>query len=139
MKTLTKRTDIATAINFHQYPVIKIDLADTDDYGIKGAKVNIDFGGDYFIHAILRAYNDEKVLTTSQHGSMLSASLSYDDYMEMADYANAPIIKADQDILIYLYNSDLRVVYNPSIIHTGSRVDRFCSTPLTLEKMQVIA
>lgn len=138
MKRLTERTEIAKAINFKQYPVIKIDLADKDDYGIKGTKVNIDFGGDYYIHAEIRAYSDTRYLTTSQGATMLRASVSYSDYMEMTEYANAPTIKADQDILIFLHNSETREVFAPAIIRTGKRIDRNCQTPLELEKLYVL-
>lgn len=138
MRTLIERKEIAQAINFGKYPVIKIDLADRDEYGIKGTKVNIDFGGDYLIHAEMRAYNDTKYLTTSKGGTMLSATVSYSDYMEMVDYANAPTIKADQEIVIFTYNSLRKEIYNPVIIKTGKKVDKFCSTPLDLEKYYVL-
>lgn len=138
MKRLQERKEIAKAINFGKYPVIKIDLADKDEYGIKGTKVNIDFGGEHFVHAEIRAYNDTKYLTTSSYGSMLSASLSYQDYMKMVEYANAPIIKANQEIVIFLHDSSKKEVYPPAIISTGKKVDRFCATPLELEKLYVL-
>lgn len=143
MKKLTERTEIAKAINFNQYPVIKIDLADKDEYGIKGVKVRIDngtfkSGEPYFIRATIRAYNDEKVLTTSAGGSSLTKDIGYHDYMEMTEYATAPIIKTNQEILIFLYNSETREIYQPTIIKTGERIDEFCITPLKLEKLQVI-
>ena len=143
MKRLMERTEIATAINFGKYPVIRIDLANTDDYGIKGTKVRIDngtfkSGEPYFINAEIRAYNDEKYLTTSQGCSILSDRLTYSDYIEMTEYANAPVIKANQEIIIFLFNSVLKDVYHPVIIKTGNRVDPHCSTPLTLEKYEVI-
>lgn len=137
MKRLTERTEIAKAINFGKYPVIKIDLADRDEYGVKGTKVNIDFGGEYFIHAKIRSYSDTKYLQTSQGATMLSATISYDDYIEMVEYANAPVIKADQEIVIVMVDSENRVVYEPVIIKTGKRIDKFCSTPLDLEKLYV--
>lgn len=143
MNRLTERTEIAQAINFGKYPVIKIDLADRDEYGIKGTKVRIDNGtfksGErYFINAEIRAYSDEKILTTFQGCGMLVKEVTYADYMEMTEYANAPIIKANQEILIFLYNSVSKEVYAPAIIKTGDRVDAHCSTPLTLEKIQVM-
>ena len=143
MKRLTERTEIAKAINFGKYPVVKIDLADKDEYGIKGTKVRIDNGtfksGErYFVNAEIRAYSDEKVLTTSQGGTMLVDRLSYADYMEMTEYANAPIIKANQEIVVFLYNSATKDVYAPVIIKTGDRVDAHCSTPLKLERYEIL-
>jgi len=143
MKKLTERTEIAKAINFNQYPVIKIDLADYDDYGIKGAKVRIDngtfkSGEPYFINAKIRAYNDEKVLTIHQDCTGLSDRITYDDYMKDVEFANAPIIKANQEILIFLYDSSMRNIFQPIIIKTGEHIDAHCSTPLSLERLEVI-
>ena len=140
MKTLTERTEIATAINFNKYPVIKIDLTDRDEYGIKGTKVRIDngtfrSGEPYYIRATIRTYNDEKVLTTSAGGSSLVDKMSFEDYMEMTDYANTPIIKANQEILIFLYNSTNKDIYNPIILKTGERIYPNCITPLEIEKL----
>lgn len=137
MKRLTERTEIAKALNFGKYPVIKIDLADRDEYGVKGTKVNIDFGGEYFIHAKIRSFSDEKYLKTSAGGTMLKASLGYNDYLEMIEYANAPVIKANQEIVIALIDSEKKEVYAPAIIKTGERIDKFCMTPLELEKLYV--
>lgn len=137
MRRLTERTEIAKAINFGKYPVIKIDLADRDEHGVKGTKVNIDFGGEFFIHAKIRSYNDKKYLKISQGGTMLSASTGYSDYIEMLEYANAPTIKADQEIVVVMIDSEKKDVYAPAIIKTGKRIDKFCSTPLDLEKLYV--
>ena len=57
MKVLSNRTKIAAAINFSQYPVIRIDLSKTDLYGVVGAPVRIDngtftTGEPYFVTAI---------------------------------------------------------------------------------------
>ena len=143
MKRLTDRTEIASAINFRKYPVVTIDLADVDEYGIKGAKVLIDngffkSGEPYYIKAKLRAYSDEKVLQFSQGAEVLSASFTYSDMEEILEYSNAPIIKADQDILICPINSAIREAYAPILLHTGKRIDAHCSTPLTLEKFEII-
>ena len=142
MKRLTERTEIAKAINFNKYPVIKIDIADTDEYGVKGTKVRIDngtfkTGEPYFIDAIIRAYNDEPFLHVKSYGTCLKKEIGYRDYMEMVEYANAPIIKVNQEIVIFLYNSVTKEVFAPAIIKTGERIDAFCSTPLQLEKLYV--
>ena len=38
MKTLETKQEIAIAINMHEMPVVRIDLADADEYGIKSQK-----------------------------------------------------------------------------------------------------
>ena len=143
MKKLTERTEIAKAINFGEYPVIKIDVSNRDEYGIKGTKIRIDngtfkSGNKYFVNAVIRAYDDEKCLTTSAYGSVLKNAIGYSDYLEMVEYANAPVVKANQEIVIFLYNSITKDIYQPVIIKTGNRVDAHCSTPLELEKYKIL-
>lgn len=143
MRKLRTREEIASAINFRKYSVIKIDLADRDEYGIRGAKVLIDNGyfksGErYFIEAKVRAYNDERVLTITRGATVLKQSFSYMDMEEMLEYANAPVIKPDEDILICPINSERREAYEPILLHTGKRIDPFCITPLTLERYEII-
>ena len=143
MKRLTDRTEIASSINFRKYPVVTIDLAEIDDYGIKGAKVLIDngffrSGEPYYIQATLRAYNDERALSFHQYARGLSARFTYSDMKEILDYSNAPIIKADQDILVCPINSSIGEAYAPILLHTGKHISAHCSTPLTLERFEII-
>lgn len=138
MKRLTERTEIAKAINFNKYPVVKIDLAERDEYGIKGTKVRFDIGKEFYLKGEIRAYNDQKYLVTTLNSAMLKKEISYSDYLEDVEYANTPIIKANQEIVIFLYNSVTKEIQAPAIIETGKRIDQFCMTPLTLEKLYVI-
>lgn len=55
----------------------------------------------------------------------------------MLDYANVPVVKPDQEILVCLVDSVKRLVYKPVVLKTGARVDPHCQTPLTLEKFMV--
>ena len=142
MITLRTREEIARAINFKQYPVVVIDLAQTDSYGIVGARVCIDNGKHsdglpYYIKATLRAFNDDKKLVFQAYGAYLSNSFCYSDMEEMLNYANVPIIKKDQDIVICLINSAMRISYCPVILHTGKRVNPHCQTPLGLEAFEI--
>lgn len=142
MKYLETRTEIGKAINFKQYPTIRIDVSETDDYGICGAKVLIDNGtfwtGDpYFVRATIRAYSDEGWLRFKSYGNCLHAGFTYSDMEKILDYANVPVVKADQEILVCLVDSKKRLFYKPVILKTGPRVDPNCSTPLELEKFMV--
>lgn len=121
MKVLSNRTKIAAAINFSQYPVIRIDLSKTDLYGVVGAPVRIDngtftTGEPYFVRGYLRTFKDENVLTFDAGGVALKANLSYSDYERMLEYTNAPIV-----------------------LRTGKRVDPYCMTPLDLERCKIPA
>lgn len=105
MKCINERHELAMAMNFGKYPVLSIDLADSDDYGLKGCKVRIDAGTfkdgtPYIITADLRVYRDECKLTTSADPCGLHADFTYSDYTGMVANAQAPLIKADQDVVI---------------------------------------
>lgn len=144
MKVLSNRTKIAAAINFSQYPVIRIDLSKTDLYGVVGAPVRIDngtftTGEPYFVRGYLRTFKDENVLTFDAGGVALKANLSYSDYERMLEYTNAPIVKPDQDILVCMVDSERRLVYDPVVLRTGKRVDPYCMTPLDLERCKIPA
>lgn len=138
MRILKERTEIAKAINFGKYPVIKIDLSNRDEYGIRGVKVRFDIGKDYYLRGEIRTFNDTKCLVTNLRASMLKSSYSYNDFMEDIEYANTPIIKANQEILICLYSSEFKQVYEPTIIKTAEKINPFCSEPLKLEKYEIM-
>lgn len=129
MKVLSNRTKIAAAINFSQYPVIRIDLSKTDLYGVVGAPVRIDngtftTGEPYFVRGYLRTFKDENVLTFDAGGVALKANLSYSDYERMLEYTNAPIVKPDQDILVCMVDSERRLAYDPVSCGQGSALTR---------------
>lgn len=123
------------AMNFGKYPVLKIDLADSNDYSLRGCKVRIDAGtfrdGEPFIiNAEIRAYSDSCKLTTMQAGACLTNSFTYHDYEEMVEYATAPLIKPDQEVVVAVYDSKKRIPYAAFITKTSKQVSRFCSTPI---------
>lgn len=133
---LKERTEIAMAINGHKMPVITIDLADADDYGLKSENVLIDNGTfrdgfPYYIRCELRAYRDEGKFKFKQYGTCISSSFGYHDMEEMLSYRNAPVVKADEDVIIAIIDSKKRQAYYPIVLHTSKRIDAHCSTPLT--------
>lgn len=88
MKTLETKQEIAIAINMHEMPVVRIDLADADEYGIKSQKVLIDNGKfrrlnptdpdmPYLVRAEIRAFVDEKKFTFASYGCCLSNTFGY--------------------------------------------------------------
>ena len=142
MKIISGKTEIAAAINFGRYPVIRIDMSQTDDYGVIGAPVRIDngtfsTGEPYFVRCHLRTFKDENVLTFDAGGVALKANLSYSDYERMLEYANAPIVKPDQDIMVCMVDSGRRLVCDPVVLRTGKHVDPYCMTPLDLEPCKI--
>ena len=142
MKLLKDEKEMAMAVNFREYPVLSIDLADADDYGLKGCAVRIDAGKfsdgkPYTIDAELRVYRDEKKLTTSAGAVFLDNSFTYSDYTDMVKNAQAPLIGPDQDVVVAIYDSRLKKCYYPMIVHTGKSVARHCITPLSFEPVDM--
>jgi len=148
-RLLTDKTDIARTINFRKMPVIKIDLADRkvlfdNDGYIVSQKVLIDAGyfktGEpYYIRADIRAYSDEPYFRFHQGCTCLTNSFTYEDMEEILDYSNAPIVKADEDILVCIVHSGKREVYSPMIMHTAKKIDKHCAVPLEFEDYVVNA
>ena len=143
MKLLKDRRELAMAINFGRYPVLKIDLADSDDYGLKGCKVRIDAGkfkhtdDPFFIEAELRVYRDEKKLTTSSGGTILKNDFTYHDYVHMVDRAQAPLIGPDQEVVVAVYDSRTSTAFAAILVRTAPKVAKFCSTPLEFEDVDM--
>lgn len=136
MKTVSKRTEMASIINGHKMPAIVIDLVDTTTYGLKSKKVLIDNGTfangfPFYIKADVRLYTDEKKFVFTQECSMLKSDFGYSELKEMLDYRNAPIVKADQDVMLVILDSHKRIALNPIILHTSKNIDSNCNIPLT--------
>lgn len=122
MRMLNTPQEIAVAINMHQMPVVRLDLADADEYGIKSQKVLIDNGKfkrlkptdpdmPYLVRAEIRAFVDKKKFTLASHGCCLSNTFAYYDMEELLDYANAPIIKRDSDVVLAIVDSRRKIAY----------------------------
>ena len=143
MKMLKDRRELAMAINFGRYPVLKIDIADSDEYGLKGCKVRIDAGkfknsdDPFFIEAELRVYRDEKKLTTSSGGAVLKNDFTYYDYVQMVERAQAPLIRAGEEVVVAVYDSRTQSAFAAILVRTGPKVRKFCSTPLDFEDVDM--
>ena len=136
------RTEIAKALNFNKYPVLTIDLAERDEYGLKGCDVRIDngtfsSGEKYFVNATLRVYNDEKHFSFSAHNVCIKKDFSYSDVERMINTANTPIVKPDEDIAIVIIDSRFRAAYRLYIVHTDSRISPHCINPMNIEKVDL--
>lgn len=139
MKELTNRQEIAKAMNFGKYPVIEIDVSKKTEYGFVGTKINIKSQRfELPVRATLTAYKDTKILTTSGENICVKAQYDYNDFINNLEYANAPTIEADQDILVVFTDREAGLVHKVVILHTGNYVDDFCMTPLKIEEYQVI-
>ena len=141
MKYAYTREDIARALNFGTYPVLTIDLADCDEYGLVGSPCRIDFGcfdngAKWYKRAELRVYRDERKLAFHAWGSCLSASYTYSDFERQAKFAVAPIVKPDSEFVVAVHDSRRRELYAVLVVETKG-VNKFCSTPLGVEDVDM--
>ena len=119
MKTYNTRTDIAKAMNFkNDLVLITIDVADTIEIGgeicgYRGCIVRQDFGDNFYCEAQINYFKDTKAVCVSNYGTMLSASFSYNDIMNMITIRNAPIIKNGCKVLLACYNSKTNKFLTP--------------------------
>lgn len=135
MEFLKTREDIAEAINIERKTTVKIDLADTDEYGLVSQKVLIDNGTfndgtPYLIRSEIRAYKDERKFSFFGFPVGLSNSFGYRDIEEMLEYANAPVVKANSDVVIVIIDSRTKTAFTPFIMHTGKRIDSNSVKPI---------
>lgn len=144
MKFLKERTEIASAINFHKYPTIPLDVSNVTEYGIRGGRLLVDCGhfrdGEpWYEPANLYIYRDERKLVVSCNGGCgLHAGFDYYDIKEMIDNRNLPIIGPDQDVLIVAFDSKTHEAFKPFIVHTSKHVDPHCTQPITIEGDDVL-
>ena len=141
MKNLTDRQEIAEALNFGKYPVLKIDIADCDWYGLKGSICRIDMGeffdgSKFYERAQLCVYKDERKLSFSSFGCALTANVSYADFMEYVETAMSPIIKPDSEFVVVIYDSKRSEVYKVYVVQTG-KTHRHCQQPIYVEPVDM--
>ena len=137
MKIVTDRKEIAKYVNVKCIPVITMDLADSDEYGLKGGKCRIDNGTftdgtPYYIDAELRAYEDEKKFTFCQYGTMLKNDFGYHDFVEMVEYANSPLIKRGEEFGVAITDSR-NGGYALVVMTANTAISPFCSTPIGIK------
>lgn len=130
MKILKERTQIAEAINFDKYPVLTIDTSNTYEIGGKvvgfiGCKVrsnpSIFRGVKLYDRCTLCWFEDKKIFTLSGSSVTLSARFGYTEIIEDVEYANAPIVEKNQEVVIIVYNSKTNQMLNPMIVNLEKR------------------
>ena len=138
MKTIVSREEFAKAVNFGEHPVVTIDLNQEAfmDTIYHGCKVKVDFGhhrtGERFLVRGEMLYNiKENKFEVAQYGICISARFCYEDAMRHVEYAQAPIIKDGDEVVIVLHDSKERTV--KAFLATAKSGSWDCSTPMTFE------
>lgn len=127
MKFVRDRKEIAKVLNFGKYPVIMFDL-DTPKVGwenvYEGTPVRVDMGnfsdgtkwyndvyptiyvdnyGKGIANTVMNRVSADIELPS--YGAMISSSFSVADVIKSAKFAMAPVVKADDDVVIvYTWN-----------------------------------
>lgn len=133
--SIRDRREVAMTLNFGTYPVLTIDIADRDEYGLVGCKVRILDGTSGYIRAQIRVFRDEQYVTTHSNGCCLHADWGYSDVKEMLDWASAPEIECGQDVALVVYDSKRQCAYDIYILKVGDHLSRHCMTPVSFEKL----
>ena len=104
-KYLTDRKEIAQAMNFGKYPVLRIDLetpkAGWDDM-FEGDLVRVRSQKyDSEIRARINKFSDEPMRYSIMPVAVcLSSNFGYSDVVEMLGYAQAPLIHAGETVVV---------------------------------------
>ena len=132
MKILSKKTEMAEAINFGKYPVLTIDLATDCQYfkgeliGVCGCKVKhspTKYNDNVlYERGELRWWRDSKIFSLSSSSSTISSSFSYYDLMEDIEYANAPIVEeTKKEVVIIIHDSKKHKAIFPILVNLSER------------------
>ena len=99
LKPITSLSEVAEALNFNLYPVIRMDVTKTDRYGIAAIPVRVATGNRNHVNGLpevqrlkLQIFSDSKIPTVQEVVHTVSANCGYYDCTEMAEYATSPII-----------------------------------------------
>ncbi len=108
MKYLTERSQIAKAMNFGKYPVVRINLetpkAGLDDCflgdSVLVAQSHTEERADH-IRCQIHKFGDEPYrYTLMPEAICLDASFGYHDVIEMLEWAQAPVIYAGEKVIV---------------------------------------
>jgi len=131
MKNITKRHDIATAINLSGKPVVTIDLDKReyltdgeDSWTVRGNKIRVarQYKGEtYYDHATLATYSDSNdkghAYDLFAHTIGIYADFGYYDVVEDAELAQAPIVhEGDHIIVVELHSKTKEYAVKEGIV-----------------------
>jgi hypothetical protein len=111
MKMLTDRKEIAQALNFGKYPVLTWDLDENKGSKARVTKVSTRYGLMHYNCKLQKDYEKQGdgIFYLSKNATMLKGSYGVEDYLEDAEYANAPIIESNQEVAIFIHSKKCRV------------------------------
>lgn len=105
MKYLTDRQEIAQAMNFGKYPVIRIDVeTPVRDGVLQGDAVKVaapnDRYHDNYICGRVMKFDDDDRYAIMPENVCLKSSFGYSDVVRMLGYAQAPMLHAGEVVVL---------------------------------------
>lgn len=105
MKYLTDRQEIAQAMNFGKYPVIRIDVETPVRGGVlQGDMVKVaapnDRCPDNYICGHVMKFDDDDRYVIMPENVCLKADFGYSDVVRMLGYAQAPMLHAGEEVVL---------------------------------------
>ena len=141
MKLLKERTEIAKAMNFGKYPVLRINLEDhagfdTTDYCV-GEKVRVAYESKRYgeMHTRGKIYIEKGKVAISSNSTCVHSDFGYTDVMEMAEWANTPVVRAGQEVVVIMYIPTAKMCI-VRMMKVGDRIDPHCMVAVTLEDIE---
>lgn len=120
-------------MNFGKYPVLMFNL-DTKE-GSK-ARVTSRRGDFTYDCQLKRDFHKEGdgILYLSTNASVIKSHYGVSDHVRSAEYANAPIIEANQEVAVLMYSEamDVSVV----VIVKSGKIDGMCSVATKFENIE---
>lgn len=105
---ITDRKEMAQALNFGKYKVLKYDLSETEEFlaGVEYESRN--HGRMTSIGKLRSGYQtkDDSVLYIAKSGTMISAHVDVHDWIECADKANAPLLTVGETVAVLYYSKE---------------------------------
>lgn len=137
MKMLTNREEIAKVLNFNNYPVLTINREDHQGFKntdfAKGCEIRCEHQNSRYGTRFTRGYlyYQEGQYEISSCGIMITNEFGASQVLEMAKWANTPIVKANQEVVIIEQYPSMNFVI-VRLMKTGEKVNPFCQTALKL-------
>ena len=130
---LTDRHEIAAAINFGKYPVLKIDMENRPYEGskyAKGCRVRVAWDSKGIRYDGMTTHgelfmNDGGNLGITGEGACLSAGFGYSDVMKMADEANTPVVHKGQTVVVVMEIPSIKTCM-VRMMKVNDRIDIHC-------------
>lgn len=144
MRYLKHREQIATAINFGKYPVLRLDLSNrpaqsyaTDSDFCVGDRVRVAWDKPGYEGMTTRGnvYFEGGRYAIDQGGSVLKNSFGRHDIIEDYEWSYAPLVHAGQEVVLIIDNP-IEKKCAVALMRVSAHIDIHCPTVAYLEELE---